>query len=216
MSRNRNLLLIFVIILLCNNLAKAQDKPMYMWTQISPEIRLNIENTPFEFRFKPDEHTFTSPNYIENGQVGQTDLLAGVNFWKCKFFSYTKFDYEGGAWTGARLDFTHLAMQDKLVLHAQARYFFPLNDKSSQHGYFIQYAGYQFSDTKSIGLLGLGKWNKGDAFTDGLWFVGPNFALSDTKNFTLQLAFLKNALDDDLYMTYIELDYTIKWKRGDN
>ncbi len=203
--------LLFAVLLSVFSL-KAQDNTLYMWAQISPEIRFIIKDSPFEFRIKPDEHTFTPPKYISAGQVGQTDLLAGVKFWKCKFFGYAKFDYEGGSWAGGRLEYTEV-WREKFILSLQTRYFFGINSKSDNHYYFIQYAGYQMDKSKSIGLLGLGKWGVGKDFNEGLWFLGPTLGIGDQKNFTLQVALLKDAFDKDLYMTYVELDYNINFKR---
>ena len=50
-----------------------------MWNKLSPEIRLNIEDTPLELRWRPVDYLIT-PDL----EYGRTDIMLGLKLWKFK------------------------------------------------------------------------------------------------------------------------------------
>ena len=120
----RKIINVLLFIIFIYNYSFSQND-FVMWNKLSPEIRLNIEEKPFEFRWRPVDY-FLSRDI----KYGRTDIMLGVNLWKFKIFSYSKFDERERMWTGARLDFNHSFLDKKLLIHIQERYYFGLNEKS--------------------------------------------------------------------------------------
>jgi len=184
-----------------------------IWTKLSPEIRLNIQYTPLEFRWRPDDHIFLPEKYVEKGNLGRTDFMLGLNIWKFKLFSYTKYDEFENFWTGARLDFNFTAFNKKLLFNIQERYFWGLNENSSEHYYLIQYIRYRIGKRITTGVLSYGKWNPTKDFDQGNWFIGPSVNFKLSKNFNFHAAFTKDIFHEPIYMVFVRLGYRILWKR---
>jgi hypothetical protein len=204
--------IIYIVTFFCNISNAQTQKSVEMWTKFSPEIRMNIENTPWEFRLRPDDHIFLPSKYVPYGSLARVDLMVGLNLWKFKIFSYTKYDQNGGFWTGPRLDFNFDAFNHKLLFNIQERYFFALDSISKDHYYLIQYIRYQITNGVAIGALSYGKWNIDQEFKDGYWFIGPSIELAVESGFSLQVALTKDIYHEVIYMSYIKLGYkfTIK------
>ena len=178
-----------------------------MWTKISPEIRMNIENSPWEFRLRPDDHIFMPEKYVTNGSVARIDFMFGAKLWKFKLFSYTKYDQTGRFWTGARLDFDFAIFNQKLLFNFQERYFFGLNDQSDDHYYLIQYIRYKTSKMSAVGLLSFGTWDIGQDFESGYWFIGPSIEVAEESGLSIRLAVTKDIYHAPVYMTEVRVGY---------
>ena len=179
-----------------------------MWIKLSPELRLNFGDTPFEVRWRPDDHIF-----LPGLNVARTDIMLGANIWKFKLFSYSKFDALEGYWTGARLDFNLDFFNKKLLLNLQTRYFFGLNDVSADHYYLIEYLRFAVTKNIHLGVLSYGKWKIGEPFDEAHWFVGPSVFLSTPSKLSINFVVTKDIFSQDIYMTYVRLGYKIKFKR---
>lgn len=204
----------------------AQDE-FEMWYKLSPEIRLNIEDKPWEFRWRPDDHIIF-PSYwkeflpAHKNHIARTDIMIGYNIPNFKIFSYSKFDDLGRIFTGVRLDFNTALLNKKLLINIQERLFFGVNEKSENHYYLIQFIRYKIAKKIQAGVLSYGKFEfarplKGDEekipFTDNHWFIGPtaNFVLP--ANFNIHAALAKSIFYDNTYMTFIRLGYRINIKK---
>ncbi|MEA2043228.1 MAG: hypothetical protein U9N85_11865 [Bacteroidota bacterium] len=195
-----------------------------MWYKISPEIRLNIENKPWEFRWRPDDHIILPKKYSEYiGQhaIGRTDIMLGANVGRFKIFNYSKFDELGGIWTGLRLDYNTTLFNKKILLNIQERLFWGLNENSENHYYLVQFAQYRVTKKFNAGILCYGKWeferplSAGEdriPFSEGHWFIGPSVFFKLPANFSLMLVEAKDILNENIYMTFFRLGYRIKIK----
>ena len=179
-----------------------------MWYKLSPEIRLNFEDSPWEFRWRPDDHIF-----LPGFNVARTDIMIGANIWKFKIFSYSKFDALKGYWTGVRFDFNTDFFNKRLLINIQERFFFGLNQNSENHYYLIQYVRYAVTKNIHTGVLMYGKWNIIEPFNEGHWFIGPSVYFGLPYNFNLHLVVTKDIHYREVYMTYIRLGFKIKWKK---
>lgn len=185
----------------------AQEEPVEMWVKISPEIRMNIEDFPLEVRIRPDDHIFLPGKYVPSGNQARADLMIGVNLWRFKIFSYTKYDEAESFWTGARLDFNFEMFNKKLLFNIQERYFYGLNENSEDHYYLVQYIRYRISKNASAGVLSYGKWRFDRDFDKGAWFVGPSIAIADKSGLSLQIAITKDVFKELVYMTFVRIGY---------
>jgi hypothetical protein len=210
MSLKNKILISMFLIAFCYK-ANAQDT-IEMWVNISPELKINFEDRIWEIRFRPDDHIFLPSKYVPKGNQAKMELMMGLNFWKFKLFSHSKYDQNGGFWTGARFDFNFEAFDKRLLFNIQERYFFGLNDKSKDHYYLIQYIRYKIAKKSVFGFLGFGKWNVGSNFNTGNWFMGPSLAIEDPSSLGIQLAFLKDVYHNTTYMTFLRLSYNITFK----
>jgi len=183
-----------------------------MWVNISPELKINFEDRIWEIRFRPDDHIFLPSRYVATGNQAKMELMLGVNLWKFKVFSHTKYDQSGAFWTGARFDINFEAFNKKLLFNIQERIFWGLNDKSKDHYYLIQYIRYKIAKKAVFGFLGFGKWNVGREFNTGNWFMGPSLAIEDPSSLGIQLAITKDVFHKPTYMTYLRISYSIKFK----
>jgi len=181
-----------------------------MWVKQSPEIRMIIDKTPFEIRWRPVDVTFLPEKYVPLGYSARTDLMLGVNFRKFKLFSYSKFGFDGNIWTGLRLDYNVDLFDKKLLVNIQERYFWGLNDNSKDHYYLVQYIRYVFGDVTSAGILSYGKWKTGRDFNTGEWFIGPSLDFKLPNNFNFLFAYTKDIFHNQVYMTYLSLGYKFK------
>ncbi len=220
----KRLFTISFIILLLNNASYSQDE-FEMWYKLSPEIRLNIKYTPWEFRLRPDDHIILPKyysQYIGQNHIGRTDVMLGANIWKFKLFSYSKFDYLGSMWTGARFDFNTSLFNKKLLINIQERLFFGLNEESDNHYYLVQFIRYKVAKKIQAGVLSYGKWKyawpyetdeEKIPFNSQHWFIGPtaNFVLP--YNFNIHVALTKSIFYERTYMTFIRLGYRIYIER---
>ena len=216
----------FTLILIITSLffnSNAQDE-FEMWYKLSPEIRLNIEKTPWEFRWRPDDHIIFPQRFSEfigKNHIGRTDVMLGANIWKFKLFSYSKFDDLGRIYTGARLDFNTSLFNKKLLINIQERLFFGLNEKSDKHYYLIQFIRYKIAKKIQAGILSYGKWEFNWPLEDGEekipfnsqhFFIGPTANFVFPYNFNLHVAVTKSIFYENTYMTFIRLGYRIKIK----
>ncbi len=208
----RKLFTLSFIIFIFINTANSQEE-FEMWYKLSPEIRLNIKNTPFEFRLRPDDHII-----LPQINIGRTDIMLGVNLWKFKLFSYSKFDFSGKMWTGARFDFNTSLFNKKLLINIQERIFFGLNEESANHYYLIQYIRYKVAKKIQAGILSYGKWKyawpyetdeEKIPFNSQYWFMGPSVNFVLPVNFNLHVALTKSIHHERTYMTFIRLGYRI-------
>jgi hypothetical protein len=186
--------------------------PVEMWTKMSVELRMNIENSPWEFRLRPDDHIFTPTKYVPSGSLSRIDLMIGINFWKFKFFDYSKYDGLGGFWTGPRLDFNFDMLNRKLFVNFQEQFFFGLNEQSEDHFYLIQYIKYAVTNMTYLGVLSYDKWTIEKPFNKGYWFIGPSFEIIDKSGISIQFALTKDIYHEPLYMTYVKLGYRFTLK----
>ncbi len=189
-----------------------------MWYKLSPEIRINKKGTPWEIRWRPDDHIILPKyynQYLGNGRndFGRTDIMLGVNIKKFKIFSYSKFDELGRYWTGVRLDYNTAFLNRKLMLNIQERLFFGLNESSETHYYLVQYLRYKVGKKVTAGVLSYGKWPIAESFSEGNWFVGPSTSVGLPYNFSLILSVSKDVLNENIYMTFVRLGYRIKLKK---
>jgi len=184
-----------------------------LWTKLSPEIRLNIQDMPLEIRWRPVDYIFLPQKYIGQNGLGRTDLMVGVNIWKFKLFNYTKYDEFENLWTGARLDLNLAIFNKKLLINIQERYFWGLNENSSEHYYLIQYIRYRIGKRLTTGVLSYGKWRPERDFNKGNWFVGPSVNFKISRSLNLHAAFTKDVFHEPIYMVYIRLGYRIYWRR---
>jgi len=196
--------LLFLFILLNMNVFAQDD--FQMWVKLSPEIRLNIKNTIFEFRWRPDDHIFIN----EDLNIARTDVMLGVNVGKFKIFSYSKFDNLERSWTGARVDFNTSFLDKKLLVNIQTRYFFGLNEKSAEHYYLVQFIRYKLNSKIRAGILSYGKWASEKAFNQGYWFVGASANFILPYHFNLHIALTKDIFHKEIYMTFVRLGYKFK------
>jgi len=188
-----------------------------VWTKLSPEIRLNIKNTPLEIRVRPDDHIFMPTKYIPSGNMGRTDIMIGANIKKFKLFSYSKFTWDGDAYTGARLDYNFSVAEGKLLFNIQERFFWGLNEQSDDHYYLVQYIRYKVAPKIQTGILSYGKWKTGSDFQEtiekfdkGYWFIGPSVNFSLPKGFNIMLAPTKTVFQDNIYMAFLRLGWKFK------
>ena len=203
---------IFILIIIAETGTYAQAD-YEIWTKLSPEIRLNIEYTPIEIRWRPVDYIFLPKYYVGQNGFGRTDLMLGVNIWKFKLFNYTKYDEFENLWTGIRFDFNFTAFNKKLLFNIQERYFWGLNETSSDHYYLIQYIRYRVGKKLTSGILSYGKWKPTREFNQGSWFIGPSVNFKVSKNFNLQVAFTKDIFHEPVYMVFVRFGYRIMWKR---
>jgi len=203
---------IWLFLLMLGKLSLSAQEPLEMWVKLSPEIRFNFEGSPLEIRIRPDDHIFLPEKYVSTGNQARADLMIGVNFWKFKLFSYSKYDQSDAFWTGARLDFNFDAFDKKLLFNIQERYFWGLNDISEDHYYLVQYIRYRITKPSFLGVLSYGKWNTDREFNAGYWFIGPSIEMVDASGLSLQLAFTKEVFHEPVYMTFVRVGFRINFK----
>ncbi len=210
----KKIILIYFLSLFIGLSALAQDEPepLEMWVKLSPEIRLNFEDFPLEIRWRPDDHIFMPEKYLPTGNQARTDLMIGVNLWKFKLFSYSKYDQSDAFWTGARLDFNFSMFNKKVLCNIQERYFWGLNDESEDHYYLVQYIRYRMSKSGAVGVLSYGKWDPTRDFEKGYWFIGPSIQIVDKSGLGIQLAFTKEVFHEPVYMTFVRIGYKLMLK----
>lgn len=220
----KKLFTISFIISILINIAYSQDE-FEMWYKLSPEIRLNINYTPWEFRLRPDDHIIFPERYTEfigKNHIGRIDIMLGANIWKFKLFSYSKFDDTGRIFTGARFDCNTSLFNKKLLINIQERLFFGVNEISDNHYYLIQFIRYKVAKKIQAGILSYGKFEfawpideneEKIPFNDNHWFIGPtaNFVLP--YNFNIHIALTKSIFSERTYMTFIRLGYRINIER---
>ena len=184
-----------------------------IWIKNSPEVRLNLVNIPVEIRWRPTDQMIMPDHYFGKHSLIRTDLMLGLNIWKFKIFSYTKYDEFDEFWTGARLDFNVDFFDKKILLNIQERYFWGLNENSADHYYLVQYLRYVVTPKIRVGVLSYGKWKTEKQFVEGKWFVGLSVNIILPYNFNVMTAFTRNVLPDTykIYMCFFRVGYRIKW-----
>jgi hypothetical protein len=195
--------IILLMIVFANIKIFAQSDNFEMWYKVSPEFSLSFKK--IDFKFRPIDYTVTP-----DVKKARMDFMLGVKFWKFTLYNYTKFDDHHGFWTGPRLDLNFLLADKKLLLHFQERFFFGLNETSSNHYYLIQLFQWNFNEWFNAGILGYGKWNVDTKFNEGLWFFGPIVGFELPYNFDFQIACTKNIFDTNTYMSLFLLKYKLK------
>ncbi len=197
---------VFLILLFNCNYSFSQND-FVMWHKISPEIRLNFENAPFEIRWRPVDYLITP-----DVSYGRMDIMIGISFWKFKLFSYSKFDEKERMWTGARLDFSLNLFNKKLLINLDQRYFFGLNDKSSDQIYLVDLITYQITKKIQLGVLGYGQWDTDKDINVGLLSIGPAINIILPYNFNILLTSGKEVFHEGRYFSIYRLGYKILWK----
>jgi hypothetical protein len=197
---------IILFMISVSNCAFSQDD-FVMWYKLSPEIRLNIEDTPLEFRWRPVDYLITP-----DVQYGRTDVMVGVNLWKFKVFSYSKFDELERMWTGARLDFNLSLFNKKLLVNIQERYFWGLNEQSLDQFYLVDFIMYKITKNIHFGVLSYGQWYVEQDIEDGLLSVGPVVNIVLPANFNILITSGKEIFHQERYITIFRLGYKIFWK----
>jgi hypothetical protein len=197
---------VLLILIFSSNYSNSQSN-FAMWYKLSPEIRLNFEDRPFEIRWRPVDYLITP-----DVKYGRTDIMIGVNFWKFKLFSYSKFDELGRSWTGARLDFSLIIFNKKLLINLDQRYFFGLNKKTSDQIYLVDMITYNITKKIQFGVMSYGQWDTDKDVDAGLLSIGPvvNFILP--ANFNILVTTGREVFHDGRYITIIRLGYKIFWK----
>ena len=195
-----------LILVFIDSYSFSQDN-FVMWNKISPEIRLNFENNPFEFRWRPVDY-FLAPNI----KYGRTDIMLGVKFGAFKIFNYSKFDEFGRIWTGVRFDLNLSMFDNKLLINIQERYFFGLNKKSFDQFYYIDFIMYRITKKIYLGVLKYGQWYVDRAITDGLFMIGPIINIILPHNFNLLVTSGNEIFHEGRYITIFRLGYRILWK----
>lgn len=179
------------------------------WYKISPEVRVNVKRPKLEFRWRPIDYTFPFKNW-------RMDFMIGRLIGPFKIFIYTKGDKALDKdrmryWLGVRLDFNHLAINDRLVINLQYRYFEAMNDQSVSHHYAVQFLDYRFVPFISAGLLGFGRKNEGSNPT---YFVGPLIKFWWSANFQTLISWTKDLYNynSQQYLGFIRqsIVFTIK------
>lgn len=189
----------------CKNTFSQND--FVMWTKLSPEIRLNIEDTPFEFRWRPVDYLITP-----KVRYGRTDIMLGLNLWKFKIFNYSKFDEFERMWTGARLDLNLSMFNKKLSIHIQERYLWGLNEKTTDQYYLVDFIMYKITKKIHFGVLSYGQWYITQEINDGLFSVGPVINIILPFKFNVLITSGKELFHEGRYITIFRLGYKIFWK----
>lgn len=196
-----------LLYLFISNFDASSQNDFVMWHKLSPEVRLNIEDTPLEFRWRVVDYLIT-PKI----QYGRTDIMLGVNLWKFKLFNYSKFDERDRMWTGARLDFNFSLFNKKLLFHIQERYFWGLNDKSLDQAYVVDFIMYKITPKIHFGALCYGQWNVDQPIDKGFFMYGPVINIILPFNFNLLITSGKEIYQEGRYLTIYRLGYRIFWK----
>lgn len=196
----------FLILIFSGNYCHSQSD-FEMWHKISPEIRLNFEDLPFEIRWRPVDYLITPDIHF-----GRTDIMIGVNFWKFKIFSYSKFDELERMWTGARLDFSLNMFKDKLLINLDQRYFFGLNEKSSDQIFLVDMITYKITNKLHLGVLSYGQWDRYKDIKAGILSIGPVINIILPHNFNLLITSGKDVFHENRYLSIYRLGYKIFWK----
>lgn len=197
---------LFLFVIIIDNCAYSQSN-FEMWHKISPEIRLNFEDSPFEIRWRPVDYLVTPDIHF-----GRTDIMIGVNFWKFKLFSYSKFDEIDRMWTGARLDFSLNMFKDKLFINLDQRYFFGLNEKSSDQVYLVDMITFKVAKKIQMGVLSYGQWDADKDINAGLLSIGPAVNIILPYNFNFLVTTGKDVFHEERYVSIYRLGYKILWK----
>jgi len=194
---------VLLILIFSRNFSYSQSN-FAMWYKLSPEIRLNFEDKPFEIRWRPVDYLITP-----DVKYGRTDIMVGVKFWNFKLFSYSKFDELGRSWTGARLDFSLILFNKKLLINLDQRYFFGLNNKTSDQIYLVDLITYRIAKKVQLGVLGYGQWDTDKEITDGLLSIGPAIDVTLPANFNILVTTGREVFHDGRYFSIIRLGYKI-------
>lgn len=207
MEKNYNKLYFFLILFFFGSKINFAQTDQELWVKLSPELRMNIENTPFEFRWRPVDVIYLPEEYVPSGRVARTDLMLGITNKYFKLFSYSKFNETGEIWTGFRFDQNIDFFDKKLLINIQERYFWGVNEKSKTHYYLVQYIRYRVVTKVLVGVLAYGNWKIDKSFSDGSWFVGPSVDYEINKAFNLHLALTKDVFHTQSNMLYTRLGY---------
>ena len=184
----------------------SQESGTDFWWQFSPEIRLNTPK--FEFRYRPyDSFVITNTESETKTTFGRTDLMAGYIFKKLKVFVYSKFETRKKSFIGPRIDFNTRAFNDRLLIHAQYRYFWGLNDKSKDHQYLVTMLEYDTNKFINPGFFG---YNKQTFEGSTLLFYGPSMSFKLTKNVSFLASYMKDLNTRSRYFGFVRLNLKFK------
>ncbi|MBN2892931.1 MAG: hypothetical protein JXL97_13775 [Bacteroidales bacterium] len=181
-----------------------------IWIKNSPEIRMNIQNTPLEVRWRPIDQMIMPDHYFGKHSLVRTDIMFGLTLDKIKIFNYTKFDEFDRFWTGVRFDVNLDFFDRKFLVNIQERFFWGLNDDSDNHYYLVQYLRYGVTPKIHLGILSYGKWRLDRPFDQGEWFVGPSAEFRLPYNFSFHTAFTKQIFTTNVYMWFVRIGYRFK------
>lgn len=110
------------------------------------------------------------------------DFMAGYVYKKIKLFVYSKFDNTNNKFIGPRLDFDTKFLNNRMLLHAQYKYFWGLNVNSKDHQYLVGFIEYDPNKFLNPRIFGFNKQTfKGDTFL----FYGPSIGFKLSKNMYL-------------------------------
>ncbi len=212
----RRLFITLILLIGAKEILISQDYTE-LWVKLSPEVRMNFEKNPIEIRLRPVDIIFLPNKYMpgkpDKKQFSRIDLMLGAKVWRFKIFNYSKFDEFGYMWTGVRFDINLDFFKKKLLLNIQERYFWGLNEKSTEHYYLIQYLRYRFWKKVHIGILNYGKWKPTKAFNLGYMFLGPSVNIMLPYKFNFHIALTKDVFQKRRYMLYVRLGFKFLKKK---
>ena len=186
----------------------SQESGTDYWWQFSPEIRLNTSK--FEFRFRPyDSFVITNTDSDSKTTFGRRDFMAGYIYKKIKLFVYSKFETRQKSFIGPRIDFNTRVFNDRLLLHAQYRYFWGLNSLSKDHQYLVTMLEY---DTKKFINPGFFGYNKQTFDGSTLLFYGPSVSFKISKHLSFLASYMKDINIRSRYFTFVRLNIKFKTK----
>ncbi len=149
-------------------------------------------------KFRPFIHTAPSGTQ-------RTDLMLGRKFGNFTHYFYFKSDNKDRSWMGIRTDYQIKALDDKLTINNQLRYFLGLNDLSANHFYFIPTIDYKLNDKFKVGFLGYAKKDDGKK---PFFYIGPSLTVNLTKNLSTLLSYDTDVLrNQDADMIFVSLQY---------
>lgn len=199
----------FLALFLCSFFAQSQNSGTDYWHHITPEIRLNTGK--FEFRFRPsDEFILTNTQSDTKSTFDRIDLMAGFVYKKFKLFANSKFDSRGRSHLGPRVDFNTKALKQKLLVHAQYRYYLGLNEISNDQQYFVSILEWDTNKWLNPGLMGI------DLQTfqgTTLLLHGPSVSFDVTKNLSFMFAFMKDLNTQSRYYSFSRINIKFKINR---
>lgn len=201
-------LVYFLSLFLYSVYAQSQDSGIDYWHHITPEFRLNTAK--FEFRFRPsDEFILTNTQSDTKVTFDRVDLMAGFVYKKFKFFAISKFDSRGRSHIGPRIDFNTKVLNQKVLLHAQYRYYFGLNDISNDQQYLVSILEWDTNTLLNPGVMGIDL----QTFQGTILLLhGPSLSLDITKNLSFMFAFMKDFNTQHRYYTFSRINIKFKVK----
>ena len=160
-----------------------------------------------EIKYTKDRDVIRFRPFISTEPVGEqrTDLMFGRNFGKLTPYFYFKADNKDRSWAGIRLDYYIRALDDKLTINPQLRYFWGLNDNSKNHFFFIPSVDYELNERFKVGMVGYAKKDDGEK---PFFYLGPSVTFNLTDRLSAFLSYDKDVLgNQDADMIFMSLQY---------